>query len=118
MARPAVRRGDVARGFAEAAVSVEATWQTQWIEHAYLEPEAGVGIPAPDGTTVLTVSTQTPYIDRDATAKGLGVRPDEVRVVQAVTKALERINPMRRLRSVRTGPPWPIGMEVKILIAS
>ncbi len=85
LARPAVRKGDVARGFAEAATVVEGTWQTQWIEHAYIEPEAGVGYRDADGTITLVVSTQTPYMDRDATAKVLGVPPERVRVIQAVT---------------------------------
>ena len=85
LARPAVRKGDLARGLAEAAVVVEGTWQTQWIEHAYIEAEAGVGETTRDGTTVLTVSTQTPYMDRDATAKVLGIAPGGIRVVQAVT---------------------------------
>ena len=85
LARPTVRRGDVEGALAEASVVVEGTWQTQWIEHAYIEPEAGLAEPAPDGTTVLTVSTQTPYMDRDATARVLGVPPGMVRVVQAVT---------------------------------
>ncbi|MBI3455529.1 MAG: molybdopterin-dependent oxidoreductase [Candidatus Rokubacteria bacterium] len=88
LARPAVRKGDVARGFAEAAVVVEGTWQTQWIEHAYIEPEAGIAYREGDadgGTITLVVSTQTPYMDRDATARVLGVPPERVRVIQAVT---------------------------------
>jgi CO/xanthine dehydrogenase Mo-binding subunit/aerobic-type carbon monoxide dehydrogenase small subunit (CoxS/CutS family) len=85
LAQPAVRKGDVAGGFAQAATVVEGTWQTQWIEHAYIEPEAGVGYREADGTITLVVSTQTPYMDRDATAKVLGVPPERVRVIQAVT---------------------------------
>lgn len=85
LARPAVRKGEVGRGLAEAAVVVEGTWQTQWIEHAYIEPEAGIGYREADGTITLVVSTQTPYMDRDATAKVLGVPPERIRVIQAVT---------------------------------
>jgi aldehyde oxidoreductase len=85
LARPSVRKGDVARALAEASVTVEGVWQTQWIEHAYIEPEAGVGWPEADGTLTLLVSTQTPYMDRDATAKVIGSAPDRVRVIQAVT---------------------------------
>ncbi|HEV8674602.1 MAG TPA: molybdopterin cofactor-binding domain-containing protein [Methylomirabilota bacterium] len=85
LARPAVRKGDVARGLGEAAVVVEGTWQTQWIEHAYIEPEAGVAYREADGTITLVVSTQTPYMDRDATAKVLGLPPAGIRVIQAVT---------------------------------
>ncbi len=111
LARPAVRKGDVARGFADAAVTVEGTWQTQWIEHAYIEPEAGIAERDGDGTTVLTVSTQTPYMDRDATAKVLGVAPEQVRVVQAVTgggfggKLDLSIQPYLALAAQRFGRP-------------
>ena len=36
-----IRNGDVAQGFAEADLVVEETYETQQVEHAYLEPEAG-----------------------------------------------------------------------------
>jgi CO/xanthine dehydrogenase Mo-binding subunit len=85
LARPAVRKGDAALGLARASAVVEGTWHTQWIEHAYLEPEAGIAYREADGTLTLVVSTQTPYMDRDATAKVLGVPPERVRVIQAVT---------------------------------
>jgi CO/xanthine dehydrogenase Mo-binding subunit len=85
LARPAVRKGDADGALADAAVRVEGTWQTQWIEHAYIEPEAGIAWRDPDGTIVLAVSTQTPYMDRDATARILGLAPERVRVIQAVT---------------------------------
>jgi CO/xanthine dehydrogenase Mo-binding subunit/aerobic-type carbon monoxide dehydrogenase small subunit (CoxS/CutS family) len=85
LARPTVRRGDVDRALAGAAVAVEGVWETQWIEHAYIEPEAGIAYPDADGSITLVVSTQTPYMDRDATARVLGWPPERVRVVQAVT---------------------------------
>ncbi len=85
LARPAVRRGDAASALAEAPVVVGGTWQTQWIEHAYIEPEAGLAYREADGTLTLVVSTQTPYMDRDATARVLGLPPERVRVIQAVT---------------------------------
>jgi CO/xanthine dehydrogenase Mo-binding subunit/aerobic-type carbon monoxide dehydrogenase small subunit (CoxS/CutS family) len=85
LARPGVRKGSVERGLETAAVRVEGTWETQWIEHAYIEPEAGVAEVEPDGGIRLTVSTQTPYMDRDATARILGVPAEGVRVIQAVT---------------------------------
>jgi CO/xanthine dehydrogenase Mo-binding subunit len=37
-----IRKGDVARGFAEADVILEGDFATSWQEHAFLQPEAGV----------------------------------------------------------------------------
>jgi CO/xanthine dehydrogenase Mo-binding subunit len=37
-----IRKGDVARGFAEADVILDGEFETSWQEHAFLQPEAGV----------------------------------------------------------------------------
>ena len=52
------RLGDVEQAFADADVVVEETYQTHRVDHAYLEPEAGVGWIDPNGVVVLRVSTQ------------------------------------------------------------
>jgi CO/xanthine dehydrogenase Mo-binding subunit/aerobic-type carbon monoxide dehydrogenase small subunit (CoxS/CutS family) len=123
LARPAVRRGEVAQGFAEAATVVEGSWQTQWIEHAYIEPEAGLAVREPDGTVTLTVSTQTPYMDRDATARVLAVPPERVRVIQAVTgggfggKLDLSVQPYLALAAAKLGRPvkCTFGREESVL---
>ena len=53
-----LEHGDLDRAFAEADVVVEATYRTQHVDHAYLEPEAGVGWIDGDGVLTLRVSTQ------------------------------------------------------------
>lgn len=85
LASLAVRKGDVDAGFRQAAHTVEERFETQLIEHAYIEPEAGVAWREADGTITMAVSTQTPYMDRDATARILGIPPEKIRVIQAVT---------------------------------
>ncbi len=123
LARPAVRKGDVGRGFADAAAVVEGTWQTQWIEHAYIEPEAGVAEPQADGSVSLIVSTQTPYMDRDATARVLGIPPERVRVIQAVTgggfggKLDLSVQPYLALAALKLGRPvkCAFGREESVL---
>ena len=45
LSRSSLVRGDVDAGFAQAANVVEGTWQTQAIEHMFLEPEACIAIP-------------------------------------------------------------------------
>jgi CO/xanthine dehydrogenase Mo-binding subunit len=53
-----LEHGDLDRAFAESDVVVEATYDTQHVDHAYLEPEAGVGWIDGDGVLTLRVSTQ------------------------------------------------------------
>jgi CO/xanthine dehydrogenase Mo-binding subunit/aerobic-type carbon monoxide dehydrogenase small subunit (CoxS/CutS family) len=75
-----VRRGDVAAGLAAAAAVVEDSFETGFVEHAYVEPEAGAARLA-DGTLELFVSTQTPYANRADVARILGIGEDRVRIV-------------------------------------
>ncbi|MCY4065984.1 MAG: 2Fe-2S iron-sulfur cluster-binding protein, partial [Rhodospirillaceae bacterium] len=41
LARGRVVKGDIERGFADADFVAEGTWRTSFVEHAYIEPEAG-----------------------------------------------------------------------------
>ncbi|MGI4946694.1 MAG: molybdopterin-dependent oxidoreductase, partial [Janthinobacterium lividum] len=64
------------RGPAHAAVSTE----TAFVEHAYIEPEAGYAQRIAD-TLLVVASTQTPYMDRDELALIMGLPPESIRVV-------------------------------------
>jgi CO/xanthine dehydrogenase Mo-binding subunit/aerobic-type carbon monoxide dehydrogenase small subunit (CoxS/CutS family) len=72
--------GDLDTGFAGAAATAEVEVETTWVEHAYIEPEAGYARRVGDRIE-LFVSTQTPYMDRDEVALILGIRPDQVRII-------------------------------------
>ena len=48
-----IRVGDAEKGFAESDLVVEQTYSTQPIEHAYLEPEAGLAYVDPDGVVTI-----------------------------------------------------------------
>jgi selenium-dependent xanthine dehydrogenase len=79
-----VRHGDVERGFAEADMIVERTYRTPTTEHAFMEPECAIGVPAGydgehDKLTVY-VGSQIPYQDRSQIARVLGLRDEQVRV--------------------------------------
>jgi CO/xanthine dehydrogenase Mo-binding subunit/aerobic-type carbon monoxide dehydrogenase small subunit (CoxS/CutS family) len=79
-----VRHGDIDQGFADAAVIVERTYRTPMTEHAFLEPECSVAVPAgyDDDHAKLTiyVGSQIPYSDRRQVAKSLGLEDEAVRV--------------------------------------
>ena len=80
LARGRVVKGDIARGFEEARHVAAGEWRTGFVEHAYIEPEAGWARRTGDRIEV-HVSTQSPYMDRDETALILGIEPAQVRIV-------------------------------------
>ncbi|MBP8974827.1 MAG: molybdopterin-dependent oxidoreductase, partial [Anaerolineae bacterium] len=79
-----VRHGDIEQGFAEADVIVEREYRTPTVEHAFMEPECTIAVPAgyDAGHPKLTlyVGSQIPYEDRRQTATALGLPEDQVRV--------------------------------------
>ena len=76
-----IRNGDVESALAAADVVVEGEYRTQHVEHAYLEPEAGVGW-VENGVLTLRVSTQV--IEHAAViARILGLPHSKVRVIAA-----------------------------------
>ncbi len=72
--------GDLDAGFARAAAVAEASFETTFVEHAYVEPEAGYARRVGDRIEIVAC-TQTPYMDRDEMALILGVKPEQVRIV-------------------------------------
>ncbi len=76
-----IRRGDTAKVFSNADVVVEGEYSTPFQEHAYLEPEAGIALPEPDGGVTIIASTQCPFDVRRTVAKVLGVTQNKVRVI-------------------------------------
>ncbi|MCW5625705.1 MAG: molybdopterin-dependent oxidoreductase [Burkholderiales bacterium] len=75
-----VHHGDPATAFATCAAIAEGVFETSFVEHAYLEPEAGWAQRVGDRIEI-HVTTQTPYMDRDEVALILGLSPTQVRIV-------------------------------------
>ncbi len=79
-----VERGDVEQGLAEADVIVERVYHTPRTEHAFLEPECTVAVPAgydaDHPKLTVYVGSQIPYADREQIAAALGLPEDAVRV--------------------------------------
>ncbi|MGN6535177.1 MAG: molybdopterin-dependent oxidoreductase [Mesorhizobium sp.] len=105
-----VERGDPEAALAGAAVAATQRIETSYVEHAYIEPEAGYA--TWDGDTLTVVAcTQAPYMDRDDTAKVLGLAPDKVRIVPTATgggfgsKLDVSLQPLIGLVAMKTGRP-------------
>jgi aldehyde oxidoreductase len=83
LSRSAYARGDVDAALATSAHVVHETFQTQRIEHAFLEPESSLAVPSSaDGGRHLQVYSggQGVWDDRDDIARVLGVPNDQVTV--------------------------------------
>jgi selenium-dependent xanthine dehydrogenase len=80
-----VFRGDVDAALASAAHVVSETFRTQFIEHAYLEPEATLVVPEQDGSFRVHSQGQGVWEDRRQIASFLGLAEGDVRVTQVAT---------------------------------
>ena len=107
--------GGVERGDAEVAldgctVTAEGRFETTFVEHAYIEPEAGWARRVGDRVE-LFVSTQTPVMDRDMTAEVLDLAPTQVRIVPSACgggfggKLDVSVQPLAALAAWLTGKP-------------
>jgi CO/xanthine dehydrogenase Mo-binding subunit len=77
-----VWRGDVEAGFRQADFVIEEKFQTQIIEHAYMETEAAVCVPrSTDGVIEVYGSMQHPFSTRRFVAECLGTALSEVEVI-------------------------------------
>ncbi len=106
-------RGKMIRGDIEAdrgEYSVSGKFQTGYVEHAYIEPEAGFARRVGDRMEVF-VTTQTPYMDRDGVAHVLGIPQKEVRILPSAVgggfggKIDMSVQPLMAVAAWLTGRP-------------
>ena len=80
-----IERGDLARGFAEADLVVEATYRTGHQEQLYIENNAMMAERTPEGGLTVRGSLQCPYYVHKALVRAFALPGDKVRVIQTVT---------------------------------
>ena len=80
MARGFVKKGDVDAALASSDIVVEGAFETAFVEHAYIEPEAGWARRVGDRLEI-AATTQAPHMDRDELANILGIPIESVRVL-------------------------------------
>lgn len=80
LSQTVVRRGDAAAALAASAHVVSGTWRTQRIEHLFLEPEAALAEPLPDGRLRLATQGQGIFDDRRQVAAVLGIPESRLHV--------------------------------------
>ncbi|HVX92358.1 MAG TPA: molybdopterin cofactor-binding domain-containing protein, partial [Xanthobacteraceae bacterium] len=78
-----IRKGDVGKGFAEADLVVEETYETQQVEHAYLEPEAGLAYVDHDGVVTVVSPSQNITHHRQMLSAALALPINRVRMIMS-----------------------------------
>ena len=73
-----IRKGDVEEGFFAADVIVEGQYETPCQEHAYMQPDAGIGYIDEEGRIAVVVATQAPHDDLPHIASILAIDPKDV----------------------------------------
>ncbi len=102
--------GDVEAALAGAAHVAEVEYQTSFVEHAYIEPEAGWAERKGD-TVEVHVSTQNPFQHRDDLAQILGLPKQAVRLIASAVgggfggKLDLNVHPLVALAAWLTGKP-------------
>ncbi|HEB65752.1 MAG TPA: aldehyde oxidase [Chloroflexi bacterium] len=76
-----IRKGDVEAAFAQADVVVEGEYRTPAQEHAFLQPEAGLGYIDEEGRVTVVVGGQWTHEDREQIAHALDLPEEQVRVI-------------------------------------
>jgi aldehyde oxidoreductase len=105
-----VRRGDASAALAASAHIASATMETGFVEHAYIEPEAGAAWMDGD-VLVIRACTQAPIMDRDDTAAVLGLPKHKLRIIPSAVgggfgaKLDVSLQPLIGLVTLKTGRP-------------
>lgn len=110
LCRGHVRCGDAEAALAEADAVAEGHFSTAYVEHAYIEPEAGFARPVGDRIEVYAC-TQAPVMDREALQAILGWPAERIRVVPTGvgggfgSKLDVSVQPFLALAALKTGQP-------------
>ncbi len=80
-----VGRGQIELGFAEADLVIEGTYRVGHQEQLYIENQAMIAVPRPDGGVTVHGSCQCPYYIHRALKRSLELTDDQAVVVQAET---------------------------------
>ena len=109
LTRGRVARGNVEQALAEADAVVEGEFETGFVEHACIEPEAGFARRVGDQIEI-QACTQSPYMDRADIAKLLGIAARRWRrkpATASTTTATARTTTARRAeRAKRVSTPY------------
>jgi CO/xanthine dehydrogenase Mo-binding subunit/aerobic-type carbon monoxide dehydrogenase small subunit (CoxS/CutS family) len=109
-----VVKGDVDTALASAEFVAEGEFDTAYVEHAYIELEAGWAERVGDRIRIYAC-TQTPYMDRDEVARVLAIEPTNVHIIPSAVggafggKLDVSVQPLLALAA------WKLGRPVRMI---
>jgi CO/xanthine dehydrogenase Mo-binding subunit len=109
--------GDTAKGFAEAAVVIEKTFNTATVHQGYIEPHNATALWNADGTLTIWCSTQGAFTVRAQVAELLQIPVSRIKVVPMEIgggfggKIRVYLEPVAALLSKKTGKPVKVLMN-------
>lgn len=78
-----LRKGDVHKALEESYFVANNTYKTHSVDHAFLQPEAGISYLDENGNITVIVATQYPHYDREEIAYCLNVPTENVRIINS-----------------------------------
>ncbi|MCC6612548.1 MAG: xanthine dehydrogenase family protein [Anaerolineae bacterium] len=110
-----IRKGDMDAGWADADVVVEGEFSTGYQEHAYLQPEAGLGYVDEQGRVTVVVAGQWTHEDQDLICHALGLPPEQVRVIYPAIGGAFGGREDMSIQIVLALAVWKLGRPIKTI---
>ncbi|MCC7207393.1 MAG: xanthine dehydrogenase family protein, partial [Anaerolineae bacterium] len=110
-----IRKGDMAAGWAAAEVVVEGVYTTSYQEHAYLQPEAGLGYLDEEGRVTVVVAGQWVHEDQAQVAHALGLPEEQVRIIYPAIGGAFGGREDMSVQIILGLAAWKLGRPVKII---
>lgn len=110
-----IRKGEMSEGWARSDVILEGEFSTGYQEHAYLQPEAGLGYIDEQGRITVVVAGQWVHEDQEQIYHALNLPPDQVRVIYPAIGGAFGGREDMSVQIVLALAAWKLGCPVKII---
>ncbi|MEO0563629.1 MAG: xanthine dehydrogenase family protein molybdopterin-binding subunit, partial [Chloroflexota bacterium] len=108
-----IRHGDIEAAWEQADVIVEGEYSTGYQEHAYLQPEAGLGYIDDEGRVTVIVGGQWTHEDQEQIYHALGLPEEQVRVIYPAIGGAFGGREDMSVQIVLALATWKLGKPVK-----
>jgi CO/xanthine dehydrogenase Mo-binding subunit len=110
-----IRKGNMASGWQQAEVVVESEFSTGYQEHAYLQPEAGLGYIDDEGRVTVIVAGQWVHEDQEQIYHALNLPPEQVRVIYPAVGGAFGGREDMSVQIVLALAAWKLGRPIKTI---